>query len=224
MPGIAGSFFVINMPKHKSNQGHRRPMKRRSGKKLTTKSWSVNAQAKPAPGIIRMENKPYNFYATVDLGVVLTTSAGGEVDYGYGFTLNSIGNYTQLQQLFDQYRLVEIELWITPTYQNYAGGNSAARYLSGVDYDNGSAVTVAALTQYANVVDVSATCGVYFKFKPHLPATSQGSQALNMVNAWLDCASAGVSYYGIKISAPATAVTYTLNLTYRAHYQFRNVI
>jgi hypothetical protein len=172
-----------------------------------------------------MENKPYNLYQTVDFGVVTTTSSGAEVDGASAFNLGQLAQVSTLQALFDQYRLVEVECWLTPTYQNYLGGNSAARFAVAIDYDNSTTVSFSALLQYANVQDISANSGSYSRFKPHTTLSSvTNNSAANMVNMWIDCASSGQNHFGLKWACPATNVTYTLNLTIRYHFQFRNVI
>jgi hypothetical protein len=172
-----------------------------------------------------MENRPYNVYQTVDFGVVTTTSAGGEVDGASAFNLGQLAQASTLAALFDQYRLVEVECWLTPTYQNYGGGNSAARFSVAVDYDNSATVAFSSLNQYANVQDISANCGSYSRFKPHTTLSSQtNNSAANLTDTWIDCASSGQNWFGLKWACPATNVTYTLNLTTRYHFQFRNVI
>jgi hypothetical protein len=223
-------------PKHNQSAVHRRARQNKhSGKQggmldATTsrgvmKSWSVVAQPRPNSGLTRMENRPYNLYQTVDFGVVTTTSGSAEVDGASALNLSQLAQVSTLQALFDQYRLVEVECWLTPTYQNYVGGNSAARYAVAIDYDNSNTVAFANLLQYANVQDVSANCGAYARFKPHTTLTSvTNSSSANIANLWIDSAVGGQNWFGLKWACPATSVTYTLNLTIRYHFQFRNVI
>jgi len=220
---------------HKSAVTRRARQNKRSGmaggslgstmQSSTAKSWSVVAQPRPSSGLSRIENRPYNVYQTVDFGVVTTTSAGAEVDGASALNLSQLSQVSTLQALFDQYRLHEVECWLTPTYQNFAGGNSAARYAVAVDYDNSNTVAFSALLQYANVQDISANCGAYVRFKPHTTLTSTtASSVANIQDLWVDSAVGGQNWFGLKWACPATNVTYTLNLTIRYHFQFRNVI
>jgi len=156
---------------------------------------------------------------------VTTSSSGAEVDGASTFNLGQLAQQSTLSALFDQYRLVEIEFWLTPTYQNYIGGASNARYAVAVDYDNSTTVSFSALLQYPNVQDVSANTGVYVRFKPHTTLSSQtNNSAANLTDMWVDCASPGQNWFGVKWAVPATSVTYTLNSCARYHFQFRNVI
>jgi len=198
---------------------------RPGNRKLISKTWSVTAEGRPQSGITVNSNKPYNVYQTVDFGVVTTTSAGAEVDGASAFNLAQLSQVSSLQALFDQFRLVEVEVWLTPTYQNTSGGNSSARYAVAVDFDNSNTVAFTGLLQYDNVQDVSANCGTYSRFKPHSTVTSvTNNSTLNVEGMWVDSAVPGYNWFGIKWACPATNVTYTLNLTIRYHFQFRNVI
>jgi len=186
--------------------------------------WSVDAQAEPSAGK-KLDNIPFHFYQTADFGVILTSSSGAEVDVAKSFSLSDLGNAGAFASLFDQYRIREVEVWITPTYQNSSGGNSAARYATVVDYDNVNTVNFAGAQEYTNCIIVPATNGVYLKFRPHCGMTiGSNASAANVVSQWIDCAVTGVLHYGIKIAAPATNVTYTLNMRYRAHVELRNTI
>jgi hypothetical protein len=212
------------MPKHKSGK---RSGKGQSGSRetnsLVSKVWSVNAMAEPSAGT-RLDNIPFNLYQTSDKGVLLTTSSGAEVDASLSFQFADFGNASAMSGMFDQYRIREVEVWVTPTYQDYLGGNSAARYAVVVDYDNVNTVSFATAQEYTNCSVAPATTGVYMKFRPHVGMTvGSNSSAANVVSPWIDTAVPSVTHYGIKFSAPATNVTYTLGVRYRAHIQLRNM-
>jgi hypothetical protein len=134
----------------------------------------------------------------------------------YGFTA-----------LFDQYRIDEIEVWITPTYQNSSGGNVNSRWLSVIDYDDSNTPgTTGALLQYSNVVDCTANEGCYRRFRPHVGLTTNsaaGTAYSNKLSDWIDSANVTAQHYGIKLAAFQSAVTSTYNLVVRYHFSTRNV-
>jgi len=196
-----------------------------------TKLWSVNAEHKPAyTTAMRNDNNPYHIVQTVDKGTVLTTSAGADTFYSQNFVLTDLDQVASFQNIFDQYRLACIEVWLTPTYQNTSGGASNSRYLTVVDYDDSATLSgTANARQYENCTDTTSQEGVYRRFRPHCTfITSSGNSTSTTGNAtapslWINSGSGTVPHYGFKVAAYAASVTTTFNLVIRYHVEFRNV-
>lgn len=188
--------------------------------------WSYRSEHKPAfSGVMKFDNKPHNFVQTGDAGVVLTSSAGSDVFLGRSFTAGDIGQFGNFATVFDQYRIMSIEVWLTPIYQDIAGGNSASEMYTVIDYDDANTPSSASpLLQYTNVTSTTSYEGVYRKWRPHIPAaTNSLSQLQNKVSTWIDVASTAVPHYGLKIAVKSSTVTTTYNMTYRIWVQFKNV-
>lgn len=192
----------------------------------TTELWSVRSGLKPGYGRSLMsDNQVYKFAQTLDSGTILTTSAGADTFYSTAFLTTSLSQWNSFAAVFDQVRVKEIELWITPTYQDTSGGASNSRALFVIDYDDDTTpTTTAALLQYTNCIDTNPYNGVYRRWRPHTSTLVGPSAAGNRPSEWIDVGSAGgAKHYGFKMGAFATSVTSTYNMTWRLHVEFRNV-
>jgi hypothetical protein len=200
------------------------------GAKVHTQTWSVIAQATPATTRVQnMDNRAHTVVQTVEYGTVATSSSGADQFFATAFVFSSLSQVSSFQNLFDQYRFDEIEVWITPTYQNSAGGASNSVYLTVIDYDDTSTPSaIGTLLQYSNCIECSATTGTYRRWKPHvgsilgIPATS--AQGIgNIIAPWIDSASSAVNHNGLKMAVKASNATSTYNLRARFTMSFRNV-
>jgi hypothetical protein len=172
-----------------------------------------------------MDNKPYLIVQTAEYGTIMTSSSTADVFYANSFNVGGLQNYTNLSTVFDQYQFVQLEAWITPTYQNYVGGSSNSVYLSVIDYDDAIVPTsVAILLSYQNCIEVSSNTGTYRRWKPHTILNNTGGQvSANVTNTWIDVASASAPHYGLKLAVKASNVTTAINLRVRYTIKFRNV-
>jgi hypothetical protein len=198
------------------------------GLRESTRSWNTLAEQTPAlTRVQRFDNKPYKLCQLVDVGSILTSSAGGATFFGTAFTFSQIPQATSLAAIFDQYRIDEVEVWITPTLS--AGATATSLLYSAVDYDTSvTPGSIGQLQQYQNVMETSATTGHYRRWRPHvgtavgIPNTTVQGMA-NVQSPWIDSLTAGVNHNGLVIAMPATATTVTLNLRVRFTISVRNV-
>lgn len=139
----------------------------------------------------------------------VSASGAGEVDTAYSFQLSDLPNYTEFTNLFDEYRIDKVTMVFYPDTQDAtpASGTGNTVVYSVLDYDDANAIAISALEQYdtmkthnglkpwgRSVVPrfaVAAYAGTF---------TSYSSKA-----GWVDCNSAGVQHYGIKIAFPLQA-------------------
>jgi hypothetical protein len=198
-------------------------------------TWSIFSQATPRFGSTgRFDNKPYNIIQTTNTDVsgagspIFTTSASPSF-YGANITLaNQMPQYANFTAAFDQYRIMEVEAWITPRPNSATPDTSGANLYSVIDYDNSTTPTsISSFGQYTNAIVTPLTNGHYRKFKPHIAmAAYQGTFVgfVNQTDQWIDSTNTTVQYYGIKVGAEVTtATTYSVYMTYRVWVQFRNV-
>jgi hypothetical protein len=194
--------------------------------KVPTTLWSVRSGVRPGYGFSMIaDNLIFKFVQTLDSGTVLTSSAGADVFYSTAFIVSSLTQWSSFAAIFDQVKLDMVEFWLTPTYQDTAGGASNSRALIVIDYDDDIAPTnTNALIQYTNCIDTNSYNGVYRRFAPHTQSLAGPSGSRNLGPVWFDVASAsGVKHFGLKMGAYASSVTTTWNLSYRLHVSFRNV-
>jgi len=189
------------------------------------KTWSILSGPKPASRLPqRVNNVPYRIVQTYDAGSLLTTSTTTPTFASANFQLNNVDQVTSFQNLFDQYRIDFIELWITP---QFASNDTLSEYSSVIDFDDSGLLTsYAQASDFSNVVESSLSQGHYRRFKPHVAEAAYSgafSSFANAVSPWLDCASPSVQHYGLKTAFKATAVASSVNMVVRYHISFRNI-
>jgi len=166
---------------------------------------------------------------TIELGTVATSSSGADVFFAQGVTLASLPQVASFTAVFDQYKIRQIEIWVTPSYNFAAGMNPNSVYLTVIDYDDSATPSaIGTLLQYSNCIEVSATTGVYRRWVPHVgvmlaqPTSSVQGNA-NKVAPWIDSSTTGVIHNGFKMAVKASSVTSIYNARLRLTIQFRNV-
>jgi hypothetical protein len=139
-----------------------------------------------------------------------------------------LDQYTQLSQVFDQYRILMAEVWLTPhTSADISLGQG--QWFSVLDFDDSTNLTsVAAAQDYQNCLSSPQTCGHYRKFQPHvanaLYAPSAFSSFGNVASPWIDAASGTVAHYGVKFAAtPSTVAVQIFDLTIKLLVELRAV-
>jgi hypothetical protein len=225
------------MPKHKQNKGrrsHDSGKNRSQGSSLSargssTKIWNISAQAMPAyNNTLKKDNSVHRFIQTTDNGVVFSSNASIPTFYARAFTFGDVVQQSSFATLFDQYKIAEVEVWISPVISAASASVPApVTWYSVVDYDDATSPTaLSTFQQYTNVVTTPTTSGHYIRFKPHV-AESLYSGAFtsfgNIKAPWIDVASPSVQHYGIKVGCNVSATTINFQLQMRLHFECRNV-
>lgn len=180
------------------------------------------------PSKMTTNNQVYKFVQQVSIGTN-ASSTTLNVFTGTFFTLSQIDQVAQLQAVFDQYRIDEIEFWIWPRAGNQNVGASVDQGLlaSVVDYDDASSLSsFASALDYSNVCVTSGRDGHYRRFKPHVAVAAYSGAFTSFANEespWLDMASPGVQHYGVKTAWTPTDVVYGQSFQARFHLSCRNV-
>jgi hypothetical protein len=139
-----------------------------------------------------------------------------------------IDQYVSLIAVFDQYRIVDVEMWLTPQTSADVSARQGLLY-SVLDYDDSTALaSTAAYTDYDTCVISPQSNGHYRHFAPHvanaLYAPSTFTSFGNVVSPWIDTSSYSVAHYGVKFAATAsTTGPQVYDLRLRMKIQFRAV-
>jgi len=221
----------------RSRRGNKHPGRRMTRRVISdlrrpeTKVWQMASQPLPAQILnAARDNQVYTVRQTVEFGPLLTSSAGAETNVVTSFVLSQLTGVASWTAVFDQYRIDEIEMWLTPTTNTTgnAAGFDQYRLYNVIDYDDDASTTISALVQYQNVCDVGRFEGVYRKWRPHIQGSlNNASNALvgsqNIASTWIDCAQPSIKHYGVKSAQTATSTTVVLSMRARFKVSFRNV-
>jgi len=148
-----------------------------------------------------------------------TTVPAGAASY---FTLNNFTSATAYENVFDQYKIVQIEVWLD------LNGNQDAvqgELVTAVDNDDAVVPTTAtSISDKQGALNGFGATGRYHRFRPHVAVaefagtfTSYG----NMPSTWIDSSSGNVQHYGFKAVLGVAGAVVNYNMTVRAVIDFR---
>jgi hypothetical protein len=191
----------------------------------------------PAIGSKVGNNTPYGSTYTcapITSGSVLTTSGSGPALNGIQFNLSAFatfGSFPAFISAFDQYRVREIEIWLTPGItQAESGAPENAPFVSVVDLDDSytGGSTLLGLMQKPGALVSSVFESHYHRFVPKLSSVAwDGSFTAGFIQPndqpWCDTVDSNIQYYGIKIAIGATSTSWNVNAIIRYHLEFRGV-
>lgn len=167
-------------------------------------------------------------YARTTFSQLAVTATG----FGMYFTLAGINQVATFQALYDQYRIVKIDVTIRPMFESNSltqVGNIIPLLYSAVDEDDASNPSgIAVMSEYSRVRITKGTAK--HTFTPHVAFatysgafTSYGTKS----NQWIDCASSGVEHYGLKMACTPGGAgqtqLQTWEITARLYLEFKNV-
>lgn len=161
------------------------------------------------------------------------SSASGGVAAGSGagidIALNNSVNYADFTAVFDQYRIVAVEVAFLP-YVNTVSvlGALQGRLFTAIDYDDVNAPGSAnAVRAYNSCVITKPWESCMRTFVPHTAEAAYSgafTSFANKTNAWIDSASPGVKHYGVKYWAePSTTTTSSWYVEVRLFVEFKNI-
>lgn len=159
----------------------------------------------------------------------ITTSTSNAVFTACQFQVSGMGNISALQALFDQYRIVGVEVLIVPQSNFVAAAATATAGMmhSVVDYDDATPLANEQnALDYQNCLSSSASDGHFRKFIPHaaLAAYAGAFNAYNNVESpWIDAAYPAVQHYGLKVVNTTASVATELLIYATLFTEWRNV-
>jgi len=143
-------------------------------------------------------------------------------------TLANLDQAASWVAVFDQYRILECEVWLTPAISASVSSSHGGQLYSVLDFDDANALTtLGQALDYETCVTTPQTNGHYRKFRPHaaqaLYAPSAFAQFGNVISPWINSAYTGCAHYGVKYAASITsAVPSIFDLTVRLKIEFRS--
>jgi len=152
------------------------------------------------------------------------TIVGAQTYAAQIFTVASFSAASTLLSVFDQYRFLQVEVWIQCTAPN---GITPFPFLATVvDLDDGNVPTAIGQIQDRQGAAIGGgPGGHYHKWLPHVAvATFSGAftSYANTPACWIDSASPNVQHYGIKAATLAQGTSaYSYEMTIRAVVSFR---
>jgi hypothetical protein len=175
------------------------------------------------PRIHLRRDKVHTFERTVSVAF-LNAPTAVDTFATYNFSLATLPNSTEYTTLFDQYRIAQITL----TFQPSTLVATSSPLYSVIDYDDSNAPTsLNDLLQY-DTLKTTMTGAYHIRtLNPRFTLGAYSGTLTSYANApndmWVDVASPGVQYYGVKICWPAfTGATGTFSVLGRYVVQFRN--
>lgn len=179
-------------------------------------------EQKDVPRIRFKKGTIFNVELSYTTTAALSTTA--PISSALSFSLASAPNYTSYTTCFDRYRIIQANVKILPS--GIATG-SGINILSVFDYDDATALgSQSAFFGYSTLkvtpagqidertltprIAVAAYAGASFNGYANMPA-----------NTWIDSASAGVQYYGLKYYAPTGSAGQSVQFIITMNIQFK---
>lgn len=145
------------------------------------------------------------------------------------YTLAGLPNYTEFTNLFDQYRIRELAVILTPQMTTSQVGSGSAGFntncLLWVDFDDVTTpANEAEALQRQNLQVLSVDQVHRFRFTPRIAGAvySGAFTSYATVTPWIDCGSPNVEHYGWKWVIPSAAEILGYNIQVCATVEFRN--
>lgn len=151
----------------------------------------------------------------VDLGRIAQPGLGGPIFGSLAFSLTDVPNYQEIQNLYDQFKIVGIQLKFIP-FVNVSQINPtsfpvssdlqvisshAVRLFTALDFNDVDVPTsVDDIREYSTCKEtpLTSTHKRYFVPKAVLEASQGGNDYFFRTNPWINVNNAGKSHYGIK--------------------------
>jgi hypothetical protein len=149
-----------------------------------------------------------NNFGTVTQSAIAATF-GSQV-----FTLQSLcSDYSSLQSVFDQYKILKIEVIFMANANAIAAATSMGELYTVLDYDDATALTsISAAQAYSNCIMSRPGQSNRRCFQPRVAvsayAVSGFTQYKNEVAGWIDTASSTLQHYGLKYALDSGTTNY----------------
>jgi len=188
-------------------------------------SWLVDRLVPfPPPG--SFNEQPHNFVDSLQNLAFFTTSTVSNTFAGTFFALSSMNDASEYAAVFDQYRIMAVELTIMPSTMVTTG--LTGHLLSAVDYDDVATITPALNAQKSTVVISNLQDTIVRSFTPKIALAAYSgaftAYSVGPAQTWINTASTTVQHYGHKLTANPTTTAISYDLYTRVWFQFRNQV
>jgi hypothetical protein len=203
----------------------RRPNHKKVHREKYPSSWLVDRLVPfPPPG--SFNEQPHNFVDSLQNLAFFTTSTVSNTFAGTFFALSSMNDASEYAAVFDQYRIMAVEITIMPSTQTVAG--LTGHLLSAIDYDDVASITPALNAQKSTVVISNLQDTVVRSFTPKIALAAYSgaftAYSVGPAHSWINTASPTVQHYGHKLTANPTTTAISYDLYTRVWFQFRNQV
>lgn len=162
-------------------------------------------------------------------------STSAESPTPFNFKLSDLPGYTEMTNMFDQYRITRVDILYEPASRcgssAVTGSSGAPVMWTQVDYDSTSSVTIAQLRERENTMVHSAFDRWEHSFIPKVAASVYSNSVASGYSVaqgspWISTATPSVEYYGFKFSFPQVTSTTQFGgtLFFRVHVELKNIL
>lgn len=143
------------------------------------------------------------------------------------FVASQIDQFNDLAAVFDQYRVNEVEVFITNQASNLNIQNTG-RLITVLDYDDSNNLTTLGQAEdYTTAVTSSCQSSQYRRLVPRMALAAYSGTLFNsfanIAPQWIDSASTAVKHYGVKLAASVTSSVMVFDLQIKYNISFRQV-
>lgn len=174
------------------------------------------------PRLWLKRNKVHTMARTRNVGVISTTSTVAGTA-AYTFALADLPNSSEISSLFDQYRILQVTVSITPTIPD-----SSVPIYTAIDYDDNNVPTgITSILEYETMQQSTGNIVTQRTLNPKtLSQLYNGIASTGYATngpTWIDSSSPFIPHYGFKVFIPlTTGPTYTFQVVVDYVLQGRN--
>lgn len=221
---IKAQKFKLTAIAGSSSSSSSRGNKRRSKRALIAKSYNPVAGRPIRDMLNRVQT--YTAHLRYDVTNIIATSTTVPTFGASTFVISSFDNYLQYLNLFDQYRIDSIEVWIEPACGPAQSNTSVGQLYSAIDLDDANTpTTIVSVEDHQSCLTTSTMAGHYHRWAPHVAVAVYSGTFTSFSNSpptWIDAASPNVQHYGLKLATtPSTTASITVSMQVRAKVSFR---
>lgn len=165
----------------------------------------------------------YNAWATSTIAETFNPTASRT------FSLDACDIVGDLTAVFEQYRIIRVEVWLQPSFTTVAeAAPENALWCTAVDLDDAATPTSLAQLMNRQGAQVSPlTNSHYHSWCPHVasPVYQGAFTAYSdpVIQPWIDCGYPAVQHFGLKGACSGTSSTTAISIRARFTVEFRGV-
>ncbi len=175
------------------------------------------------------DNVRLEVWKNVDKGQIASSTSAATLG-SYEFKLSELYEVSSYTSIFDQYRIISVELIFVPVNQKplatTSNVSSPCMFMAYDLDDSGTPASLNVMYNYENMLILETGHTKTVRFKPAVSlaafSTSFDSNATKK-DQWIDCANTGVSHFGFKYGLNANATIAVWQVVAKYCIQFKNI-
>jgi hypothetical protein len=197
-------------------------------RKATSRRRTIKRSDLDIPPLVCNREQVFTCIQHVEVLNQCTSSVALSTFTGIPWTLGAHDQYASFTNLFDQYRITELEFRFVPKINANSSIVSTGLFHVVVDFDDVNVLTsIGQALDYENCKVVPGYKPITVRFRPRVALGAYSGAFSAFANepasTWLDCASTNVQYYGVKTAWTLTSAVTYYDMYVAAKLQFRNV-